>query len=106
MFKDSRVNNICLLDLDGTSRYGTKCLVPKNEDSLLWHQHLGHIHFDLINTIVSKNLVIGTPNINFYKDKLSYAFQMGKQMRFYFKPKNVACTLHNIMVLFSARTLF
>lgn len=72
--------------------YGTKCLVTNNEDYWLWHWHLGHIHFDLINKISSKNLVVDLPNINFFKDKIYDVCQMGKQTKLYFKSKNINST--------------
>lgn len=67
VFKSSMVDNIYLLDLDDVSMYGTKCLDTKNGDSLLWHRCLGYVHFDLINKITYKNLVVGLQKINFLK---------------------------------------
>lgn len=82
MFKGSRVDNIYLLDLDDMPIYGNnKCLVTKTEDSWLWHKLLEHVHFDLINKITSKNLVVGLPNIKFSKDNFCDACQMGKKTR-------------------------
>lgn len=50
------------------------------------------MHFDLLNKITSKNLVVGLPKIKFLKDKLCDVFQMGKQTIFSFKPKKVIST--------------
>lgn len=78
MFKGSRIENIHMLDLDDVSMHETKCLVTKNEDSWLWHRRLSHVHFDLLNKIASKNLVVGLTKIKFLKDILCDASQMGK----------------------------
>jgi len=63
MFKGLRVNNVYVLDLDDVSSSGAKCLIAKNEDSWLWHRRLSHVHFDLLNKIVSKDLVVRLCNI-------------------------------------------
>ena len=75
--------------LDDASMHDAKCLVTKKEDSWIWHRSLGHVHFDLINKITYKNLVVGIPKAKFSKYKLCDAFQMGKQTRVLFKSKNV-----------------
>jgi len=92
MFKGLRVNNVYVLDLDDVSSSGAKCLIAKNEDSWLWHRRLSHVHFDLLNKIVSKDLVVGLPKIKFEKDRLCDACQKGKQTRVSFKPKKVVST--------------
>jgi len=89
MFKGLRVNNVYVLDLDDVSSSGAKGIIAKNEDSWLWHRRLSHVHFDLLNKIVSKDLVIGLPKIKFEKDILCDACQKGKQTRVSFKPKKV-----------------
>lgn len=81
-----------MFDLDDMSMHETKCLVYKKEDSWLWHKCLSHVHFNLLNKISSKNLVVGLPKIKFLKDKLCYAFQTGKQTRVSFKLKKVILT--------------
>lgn len=45
--------------------YFKKKLVTKNEDSWLWHKCLGHIHFNLMNKIASKDLVGDLPKLKF-----------------------------------------
>ena len=85
MFKGIRVNNIYMLDLFDVSLTSTKCLVTLNDDSWLWHRRLAHVNFDLLNKVVSKDLVVGLPKIKFSKDHLCDACQMGKQTRVSFK---------------------
>lgn len=66
--------------------------MAKNEDSWLWHRRLSHVHFDLLNKVLSKDLVIGFPKMKFEKNKLCDACQKGKQTRVSFKPKNIVST--------------
>jgi len=89
MYKGLRVDNVYVLDLDDALSSGAKCLIAKNEDFWLWHRRLSHVHFDLLNKVVSKGLVVGLPKIKFEKDKLCDACQKGKQTRVSFKPKNI-----------------
>lgn len=70
VFKSCKVDNICTINLYDLSNNDTKCLITYNEDFLLWHKRLGHVHFDLINKISPKNLVIGLPKIISSKEKL------------------------------------
>lgn len=97
-FKGSRIDNIYMLNVDDVSNIGTKCLVTRSEDSWLWHRRLGHVHFDLINKITTKNLVIGLPKMKFSKEKLCDACQMGKQTRMAFKSK-IVFPLQNLLSL-------
>jgi len=90
MFKGLHVDNVYVLDLDDVSSSGAKCLIAKNEDSWLWHRRLSHVHFDLLNKIVSKDLAVGLPKIKFEKDRLFDACQKGKQTSF--EPKNIVST--------------
>jgi len=99
MFKGLRVNNVYVHDLDDVSSSGAKCLIAKNEDSWLWHRRLSHVHFDLLNKIVSKDLVVGLPKIKFEKERLCDACQKGKQTRVSFKPKRVVSTSRPVDLL-------
>jgi len=92
MFKGLRVNNVYVLDLDDVSSSGVKCLIAKNEDSWLWNRRISHVHFDLLNKIVSKDLVVGLPKIKFENDRLCDACQKGEQTRVSFKPKKFVST--------------
>src|SRR4051812_31079400 len=87
MFNGIRVNNIYMLNLDEVSKSSAKCLIALGEDSWLWHRRLAHINFDLLNMVVTKDLVIGLPKIKFSKDHLCDACQNGKQTRLLLNPK-------------------
>lgn len=59
-----------MLDLYDVSLSSVKCFVAKSEDYGLWHKHLGHIHFDLRNRVMSKDLVARLRKIKFVNNKL------------------------------------
>lgn len=80
-FKILRVNNIYMLNLNDVSSTSTKCLVTMSDDSWLCHRSLSHVNFDLLNKVVSKDLVIGLSKIKFSKDHLCDACQIGKQTK-------------------------
>ena len=56
-------------------------------------------NFDLLNKIVSKDLVVGLPKLKFSKDHLCDACQMGKQTRISFKYKNIVSTTRPLELL-------
>ncbi|XP_070003127.1 uncharacterized protein [Nicotiana sylvestris] len=58
------------------------CLSVLDNDPLLWHKRLGHASPSQLNKLVSKDLVIGLPNIKFQEDKVCEACARGKQLTF------------------------
>jgi len=79
VLKDLRVENVYMLDIDDVSLSGVKCFVARSEDSGLWHKHLGRVHFDLLNRVMLKDLIVGLPKIKFVKDKLYDDCRKGKK---------------------------
>ena len=63
----------------------TTCLNAFNEDSWLWHRRLGHVLFDHLSRINSKESVKGIPYLKFEKDRICDACQLEKQTKFSFK---------------------
>ena len=59
-----------------------------HNQSWLWQRRLGHANMDLISQLNKDELVRGFPKINFQKDKVCEACQVGKQIKKYFKNKN------------------
>jgi len=81
-------NNVYMLNVSCITS-SMNCLLTRNDESLLWHRRLAHIHMHHINRIASKELVIGLPKLKFERDKLCEACQKGKQTKSTFKPLNV-----------------
>ena len=60
-------NNIYMIDMLNL-KYNATYLNAFNEDSWLWHRRLGHVLFDHLSRINSKESVKGIPYSNFEKD--------------------------------------
>ena len=63
-----------------------KCLNIFDEDSWLRHRRLGHVSFDHLSRINSKESVKGIPYLKFEKDRICDACQLEKQTKSSFKP--------------------
>ncbi|XP_073049448.1 uncharacterized protein [Primulina eburnea] len=61
--------------------------VQKRNKNWLWHKRINHLNFKSIATISKLKLVSGLPNVDFAKDKVCNACQLGKQVRSTFKSK-------------------
>ena len=68
-----------------------QCLVSLNakvnETSWLWHRRLAHISMHSLSKLIKKELVLGLPKLNFEKDRICDACQLGKQLEFHLNPK-------------------
>ncbi|XP_070034929.1 uncharacterized protein [Nicotiana tomentosiformis] len=73
------VNNIYVVYLSTLSENELTCLSVLANDPLLWHKRLGHANLSELNKLVSKDLVIGLPNIKFKENKVCEACARGKQ---------------------------
>ena len=65
---------IDMLNLD----CNTTCLNAFNEDSQLWHRRLGHVSFEKLSRINSKESVKGISYMKFEKDHICDAWQLEK----------------------------
>ncbi|XP_070031955.1 uncharacterized protein [Nicotiana tomentosiformis] len=77
--KGKRVNIIYVVDLSTLSENEPTCLSILNSDPLLWHKRFGHASLSQLNKLVSKDLVIGLPNIKSKEDIVCDACGRGKQ---------------------------
>ncbi|XP_070031307.1 uncharacterized protein [Nicotiana tomentosiformis] len=92
LISGKRVNNIYIVDLSTLSENKLTCLSVLDNDPLLWNKGLGHASLSQLNKLVSKDLVIGLPNIKFKEDKVCESCPRGKQVRSSFKCKKVVST--------------
>ncbi|XP_070020196.1 uncharacterized protein [Nicotiana sylvestris] len=74
-----RVNNIYIVDMSTLSENELTCISVLDNDPLIWHKRLGHASLSQLIKLVSKDLVIGLPNIKFKEDKVCEACARGKQ---------------------------
>ncbi|XP_070013483.1 uncharacterized protein [Nicotiana sylvestris] len=80
VLQGKRVNNIYVVHLSTLTENELTCLSVLDNDPLFWHKRLGHASLSQLNKLVSKDLVIGLPNIKFKEDKLCEACASGKQV--------------------------
>ena len=99
MLKGTQLNNIYVINLDIASSKTISCLVSKDEDPWLWHRRVAHIHMHPLNKLISKELVLGLPKLNFEKDKICVACQKGKQIKTSFKSKKIISTTRPLELL-------
>ncbi|XP_070004244.1 uncharacterized protein [Nicotiana sylvestris] len=79
VLQGKRVNNIYVVNLSTLSDNEFTCLSVLNNDPFLCHKRLGHASLRQLNKLISKNLVIGLPNIKFKEDKVCEACSRRKQ---------------------------
>ncbi|GJU72567.1 retrovirus-related pol polyprotein from transposon TNT 1-94 [Tanacetum coccineum] len=79
----SRGNNLYTLSLGYMMASSLICLLSKasKTKSWLWHRHLSHLNFGVINHLARHGLVRGLPKLKFEKDHLCSACAMGKSKK-------------------------
>nr|GFA11892.1 hypothetical protein [Tanacetum cinerariifolium] len=84
-----RSSNLYTISLNEVVSNSSTCLLAKASSlqSWLWHQHLSHLNFAIINNLVKNNLVQGLPKMKFEKDHLCSACEQGKIHRKHHKSK-------------------
>ena len=75
------------------------CLSALDDDVMLWHKRLGHASLSLLDKLVSKDLVVELPSINYNDDKVCDACAREKQVRTSFKSKNCLSTSQPLELL-------
>ena len=85
----NRKGNVYIDDFNSINAESITCLFSKAslDDSLLWHKILSHLNFKTMNDLVRKDLVRGLRKLEFSKDSLCDACQIGKQKKSSFKSK-------------------
>ncbi|GKC41215.1 retrovirus-related pol polyprotein from transposon TNT 1-94, partial [Tanacetum coccineum] len=86
----SRSTNLYTISIDDMMKSSPVCLLSKASKikSWLWHHHLNHLNFGIINDLAQKDMVRGLPRLKFEKDHLCSACQPGKSKKYSHKPKS------------------
>ncbi|GJU31156.1 retrovirus-related pol polyprotein from transposon TNT 1-94 [Tanacetum coccineum] len=89
LIKGSRGSNLYTISVEDMMKSSPICLLSKasKNKSWLWHRRLNHLNFGIINDLARKDLVRGLPRLNFEKDHLCSACQLGKSKKHTHKPK-------------------
>nr|GEX16433.1 hypothetical protein [Tanacetum cinerariifolium] len=87
--KGSRGYNLYTISVEDMMKSSLIYLLSKasKNKSWLWHRHLNHLNFGIINDLARKDLVRGLPRFKFEKDHLCSACQIGKSKKHTHKPK-------------------
>ncbi|GKA12990.1 retrovirus-related pol polyprotein from transposon TNT 1-94 [Tanacetum coccineum] len=83
LIKGSRGSNLYIISVEDMLKSSSICLLPKasKNKSWLWHRRLNHLNFGTINDLARKDLVRGLPRLEFEKDHLCSACQLGKSKK-------------------------
>nr|GFA54140.1 hypothetical protein [Tanacetum cinerariifolium] len=84
-----RSSNLYTVALNEVASNSLTCLLAKasSSQSWLWHQHLFHLNFTIINNLMKNNLVQCLSKMKFEKDHLCSACEQGKIHRKHHKSK-------------------
>uniref|UniRef100_A0A1S4BZQ4 Integrase catalytic domain-containing protein n=1 Tax=Nicotiana tabacum TaxID=4097 RepID=A0A1S4BZQ4_TOBAC len=93
--RDRNVYTISNLDSFGNQI----CLASIIDDLWVWHRKLGHASMHTIHKRFKNDLVIGLPKVDFSKDQICDACQLGKQTRSSFKAKDIVSTTKPLQIL-------
>ncbi|XP_070049735.1 uncharacterized protein [Nicotiana tomentosiformis] len=69
------------------------------DDPCVWHRKLGHASMHTIQKLSKRDLIIGLPKLDFSKDQICDACQLGKQTWSSFKVKNITSTTKPLQLL-------
>jgi hypothetical protein len=92
IFKDFRYENLYLVDFNASDAQLSTCLFTKSSMGWLWHRRFGHVRIKQLNRLVKHNLVRGSKDVVFEKDKLCSSCQAGKQVRNTHPKKSIMST--------------
>nr|GEW45092.1 putative ribonuclease H-like domain-containing protein [Tanacetum cinerariifolium] len=75
-----RSSNLYTIALNKVASNSPTCLLAKASSSQtwLWHQHLSHLNFAIIDNLMKNNLIQGLPKMKFEKYHLCSACEQGK----------------------------
>ena len=91
-----RSKNVYTCDI---SKHKNICLISTQDDPWLWHRRLGHANMKLIKNISTNDHVRGIPKLNFQKDHICEACEIGKQIRTTHKAKFMVSTSRPLELL-------
>ena len=81
VFKISRFEGIFRANFCISSASSPRCLVASvSHDLVLWHRRLGHIGFDHLTRVSSKDLIRGLPRLKAVRDLVCTPCRYGKMV--------------------------
>ena len=92
IFTGFRYEDVYLVDFATKEAKLSTCLFTQSSLGWLWHRRLGHVGMKQLNRLIKHDLVVGSKNVKFEKDKLCSACQAGKQVANAHPTKSVIST--------------
>jgi hypothetical protein len=80
IFKGFRYNNLYLMDFSSEDGNLRTCLFTKASLRWLWHRRLAHVRMSALKKILKNDMVRGSKDVVFEKDKFWSTCQAGKQV--------------------------
>ena len=77
--KGSRSKDNCYLWISHSRQDTSTYLMPKVDETKLWHQKLGHLNIKSMKKIVFEEAIKGFPKLNIEKGEVYVECQIGKQ---------------------------
>jgi hypothetical protein len=68
------------------------CLIAKTNMGWPWHRRLAHVGMDNLHKLLKGEYILGLTNVNFEKDKICSACQVGKHVGVHHPHKNIMMT--------------
>ncbi|GJX33175.1 retrovirus-related pol polyprotein from transposon TNT 1-94 [Tanacetum coccineum] len=78
LLKGNRTTNLYTINLHEMAFASPICLLvhETSTKSWLWHQHLSHLNFDVINDLAKNDLVTGLPKFKYHKEHLCPSYEI------------------------------
>ena len=71
-----------------------------HDSNWIWYNRLGHASMDSLVRLIKLDLIKGLHKINFEKNKIYKIYQLGKQIKSFFKSKNIISTSRPLELLY------
>jgi hypothetical protein len=75
------------------------CLIAKTNMGWPWHRRLAHVGMDNLHKLLKGEYILGLTNVNFEKDKICSACQVGKHVGVHHPHKNIMMTERPLYLL-------
>ena len=100
IYTENRHENVYVIHIDEIKFHNKSCSIANNvNDNWLWHKRIGNANMKTLSKLVKNDFVIGLPKLKFDKDTICDACQFGKQVRNFFKSKNLVSTSRPLELL-------
>jgi hypothetical protein len=98
-FKGVLEGPLYLVDFNENQAELNTCLIAKTNMGWLWHHRLAHVGMKNLHKLLKGEHILGLTNVNFEKDMICSACQVGKQVSAHHPHKNIMTTNRPLKLL-------